>query len=87
VAFLERPVLPAEQKPRTALNPAAVALRNGKPVVFRVEGSRVRETAVRLGSKLGDVQEVVSGVKAGDKIVLNPLEKLKNDSKIKVKEK
>ncbi len=87
VAFLERPVTPAEQKPRTALNPAAVATRNGKSVVFKVAGSKVLETPVRLGSKLGEMQEVLSGVKSGDKIVLKPLEKLVNDSKIKVAEK
>ncbi len=87
VAFLERPVTPAEQKPRTALNPAALSTRNGSSVVFKVAGEVVVQTPVRLGSRLGELQEVLSGVKGGDKIVLKPLEKLKNDSKIKVAEK
>ena len=87
VAFLARPVTPEEQKPRTALNPAGVVTRGGNSVVFRVAGNRAVETSVSLGNKLGDMQEVVSGATAGDRIVLGPLEKLRNDARIRVKEK
>jgi multidrug efflux pump subunit AcrA (membrane-fusion protein) len=41
---------------------------------------------VRLGDKIGDMVEVLEGVKAGDKIVLNPSDRLKNGSKIKIEE-
>ena len=87
VAFLARPVTPEEQKPRTALNPAGVVTRCGNSVVFRVAGNRAVETSVSLGNKLGDMQEVVTGATAGDRIVLGPLEKLRNDARIRVKEK
>lgn len=87
VAFLARPVTPEEQKPRTALNPAGVVTRGGNSVVFRVAGNRAVETSVSLGNKLGDMQEVVTGATAGDRIVLGPLEKLRNDARIRVKEK
>ena len=87
VAFLERAATAEEQKPRTALNPAAVVTRTGSSVVFRVAGHRAVETRVSLGKKLGDMQEVVSGAAAGDRIVLRPLEKLRNDARIRVKEK
>jgi len=85
VAFLDRPVTPEEQKPRTVLVPAAIVTRNGGSVVFKIVGSRVLVTTVRLGSRLGDMREVISGVNAGDKIVLKPPDKLRNDSKIKDK--
>ncbi len=87
VAFLERPVTPAEQRPRTALNPAAISTRNGGSVVFKVAGEKAVQTTIRLGSKLGELQEVISGVKAGDKIVLKPLDKIVDNSRIKVAEK
>ena len=82
-AFLERPVRPEEQKPRTAINPAAVSSRNGRSVVYKVAGNRALETTVSLGTQFGEMREVTSGIKAGEKIILKPLEKLRNDSRIK----
>jgi RND family efflux transporter MFP subunit len=87
VAFLERPVRPEEQKSRTAVNPAAVASRDGRTVVFKVAGNRVVETAITLGAPFGEMREVTSGIKSGEKIVLKPLEKLRNDSRIKAADK
>jgi multidrug efflux pump subunit AcrA (membrane-fusion protein) len=50
-------------------------------------GDRVAETPVVIGSRIGDMVEVKSGVKAGDKIALKPLEKLKDGTRIKSAEK
>jgi multidrug efflux pump subunit AcrA (membrane-fusion protein) len=86
VAFLSRPVKSDEQKPRTALNRAAL-INRGEKKVFLVKGDRVFETAVSLGPEIGDMIEVLDGVKAGDNVVLNPPSGLKNASKIKVLEK
>lgn len=87
VAFLDHPVSSEEQKPRTSLNPDAVLKRNGNQVVFLVRGERVQETAVNTGEKIGEVLEVLSGVKAGDRVVIKPPKKLRDGSKITVKEK
>jgi len=87
VAFLSRPVKSDEQKPRTALNRAALINRGEKKKVFLVKGDRIFETAVSLGPEIGDMIEVLDGVKAGDNVVLNPPNGLKNGSKIKVLEK
>ncbi|HWR89392.1 MAG TPA: hypothetical protein VN260_03970, partial [Dissulfurispiraceae bacterium] len=86
VAFLERSVKPEEQKPRTALPPSAVIERNGKKVVYVVKDNRVVETAVTTGEKLGDMVEVLSGIKAGDRIALKPLDRLKSGSRVKIAE-
>jgi RND family efflux transporter MFP subunit len=86
VAFLERAVTPAEEEPRIALNPGAVIERGGKRYVFVVASSKVKETPVRVGDKLGDMLVILEGVKAGDKVVLNPPKKLKNESKIAIQE-
>ena len=87
VAFLSRPVKSDEQKPRTALNRAALINRGEKKKVSLVKGDRIVETAVNLGPEIGDMIEVLDGVKAGDNVVLNPPNGLKNGSKIKVLEK
>lgn len=83
VAFLSRPVAAGERKPETAISPAAIATRKGRKVVFVVKGDRVVETPVKTGAAVGDLIEVSSGVKAGDKVVLKPLDKLSDGSKVK----
>jgi RND family efflux transporter MFP subunit len=87
VAFLEREATLAEILPKTAVNPASVAQRSGKNVAYVIKGDRVVETELVLGNKVGGVVEVLAGLKPGDRIVLKPLEKLKNGTKIKVSEK
>ncbi|HTP66301.1 MAG TPA: efflux RND transporter periplasmic adaptor subunit [Geobacteraceae bacterium] len=87
VAFLQREVRPDEQKPLTAVNPQAVITRGGRKVVFLIKGERVAETPVTLGKGVGDLIEVLGGVKAGDKLALKPLEKLGDGTRIKTAEK
>jgi RND family efflux transporter MFP subunit len=87
VAFLERAVNEGEKKPRTAVNPAAVASRDGRSFIFLIKGERVVEAPVTLGGRIGDMVEIVTGAKAGEKVALKPLEKLKNGTRIKTAEK
>jgi RND family efflux transporter MFP subunit len=87
VAFLQREVNENEKKPRTAVNPTAVASREGKNLLFLVKGERVVETPVTLGGKIGDMVEITAGARAGEKVALKPLEKLKDGTRIKTAEK
>jgi RND family efflux transporter MFP subunit len=87
VAFLEKPVQQGGGQPRVALPPAAVLTRNGKSVVFVIEGNKVVERQVTLGGKLGDMVEATSGVKAGERIAVKPLDKLHDQSRVSVPEK
>ncbi|MCM0081881.1 efflux RND transporter periplasmic adaptor subunit [Geomonas sp. Red32] len=87
VAFLERPVEKGGGTPRIAVPPAAVASRGGKSVVFVLSGDRVAERPVTVGAKIGDLVEVSSGLKAGERIAVKPLEKLHDQSRVKVPEK
>ena len=87
VAFLSRPVKKEEMKPRTALNRSAVVNRNKKNVAFLVKDDEVVETAVDMGEQFGDMIEIVSGLKPGDRVVIKPIEKMKNGTKIKIAEK
>ncbi len=87
VAFLSRPANPEEQKPRVAINHSAIVNKKGKDAIFLVKENRAIETPVTLGVKIGDMVEVLDGIKVGDQIVLNPPDKLRNGLKIKVAEK
>jgi RND family efflux transporter MFP subunit len=87
VAFLQRAVNRDEKKPLTALNPAAIIKRNGKNCIYLIKDERVVETPVTTGKQIGDMVEILSGAKAGDKAALKPLQKLKDGTRIKTAEK
>jgi len=87
VAFLSRPATGEEKKPRIALNQAALVNRKDRKMVFLVKGDKVVETPVSLGSPIGEMIEVLEGVKVGDQVVLNHSDRLKDGSKIKIEEK
>ena len=81
VAFLAKP-MDAEQKPLAVVDPAAIAERDGKKVAFVVADAHVKQVPVQAGERLGDAV-VVTGLKAGDKVVLNPLASLKDGAAVK----
>ncbi len=85
VSFLSRELTGEELKPRLAVNAAALELTGGKNVVYRIDGERVRKTSVTAGGKLGDMQEILSGLKPGDRVVLKPAG-LSDGAKIKIAE-
>ncbi|MFH0925989.1 MAG: efflux RND transporter periplasmic adaptor subunit [bacterium] len=84
VAFLSRSITKDEQSPRTVVSPTAIVIQKDKKVVFLVKDEHVLETPVTLGNQLGEMVEVVNGIKEGDKVVLKPPSKLKNGDKIKI---
>jgi len=77
-------VLAVSQAAKTVVPPAAIVTRSGASHVYLIKGDRVAETRVTLGGKVGEMQEVTSGVKAGERVALKPLEKLKDGSRVKV---
>ena len=85
VSFLSRELTPEELPPRLAVHQAALVETKDKTIVYRIEDNKARETVVRLGGKLGDMREVLSGLKPGDRAVLKPLG-LQDGARIKVAE-
>jgi len=81
VAFLRQTVPVAERRPVTAVQPGAVVERNGRKVVFVVTDGKVQSVSVDIGSKVGDLVQV-SGVNSGDRVVLNPGEKLRDGATV-----
>ena len=60
--------------------------RGEQKVLFLVQDDRVQETIVRTGESFGEMVEIISGAKAGDKVVLRP-NRIKDGAKIKIAEK
>lgn len=87
VSFLERPLKPEDQTPMTAVPKSALVTREGRTGVFVIKGDKVIETAVVTGTSSGDMVEIKSGLKPGDKVAAKPLEKLKDGSRVKIRQK
>jgi len=86
VAFLSKQATAEDEKPHTAVNSAALIDRKGEKFVFLIQEDRVVEKPVKTREKFGDMVEIAEGLKTGDRVVLRPLSKLKNGSRIKIAE-
>jgi RND family efflux transporter MFP subunit len=86
VAFLSRPLETGEQQPRLCIPQAALVTRDNRTFAFVMEGQRVKLVPLSLGTAMETLVEVVSGLKEGDRVVLNPPPALKDGSRVKVKE-
>jgi RND family efflux transporter MFP subunit len=86
VSFLSRNLKMEERKPRLAVNGSALVGKTDQTHVFVLQGNHVQETSVQTGVKLGDMIEIISGLKSGDRVVINPPKGMKNGTKIKIAE-
>ncbi|HSQ02828.1 MAG TPA: efflux RND transporter periplasmic adaptor subunit [Burkholderiales bacterium] len=82
VAFLEREVPAAERTPRTAVPAAALIDRNGKTVAYRIDHDQAYATPIEKGESIGDLVEVKSGLKSGDRVVLRPPANLRDGARV-----
>ncbi|MCY3884281.1 MAG: efflux RND transporter periplasmic adaptor subunit [Gammaproteobacteria bacterium] len=62
----------------------AISRRGRDSVVFVLDGQRVKRTTVQLGLADDDHQEVIEGVKPGDKVVVRGLETLQDNALVRV---
>ncbi len=83
VVFLERALSDAERKPIVAVSGQAVAIRDGKPVVYLIDGDRVKEVALAAGVEpKGDLVPVVN-LQPGQRVVIRPGD-IKDGQRIKI---
>ncbi|MBS4059963.1 MAG: efflux RND transporter periplasmic adaptor subunit [Bacteroidetes bacterium] len=87
VAFLSREMGAEDKNPLTVISSSAIIQRDGKKIVFAIIGDRVRETAITTGSSIGESIEVTGGLNIGDRVVVSPLEKLKDGVRVRIPEK
>ena len=86
VSFLSRNLKTEERKPRLAVNGSTLVGKTDQTHVFVLQGNHVQETSVQTGVKRGDMIEIISGLKSGDHVVINPPKGMKNGTKIKIAE-
>ncbi|RLA98048.1 MAG: efflux RND transporter periplasmic adaptor subunit [Deltaproteobacteria bacterium] len=86
VNFLTKPLSPEESRPRLAIPERALLKSVPVPAVFKVIRNRLQKTQIKTGKSLKDYVEVLEGLRVGDKIVLNPGNKLKDGQKVKIAE-
>ena len=86
VAFLSRPLGAGENQPRLAVSKNALVNRKDRTVAFIVEKGQVKETPVKVGPPLGDLVEVLGGLKEGDRVVVNPPASLGDGDRVTLKE-
>lgn len=86
IAFLERQVSPSERTPKTVVRASALVEKNG-PHLFVPDGTRAKLVPVKTGSRDGDRVEILSGVKAGDRVIVSPIGKLSDGRRIRLAEK
>jgi RND family efflux transporter MFP subunit len=77
VAFLSQAVPPEENTPRVAVPASAIVARDGRKVVYMLKDGKAVETPVGTGAAVGDLVQV-TGVKAGEKVVLKPPERVRD---------
>ena len=79
-ALLQQPhPAPALLVPATAIETIA-----GTPRAFVVSGDKVEERIVTTGEKVADRVEIVSGVKAGERVAANPRGKLADGARVQI---
>ncbi len=88
VAFLEeRPPTAAEVTgPRLLIPADALRTENGQDIVFIVRGDLAERRAVRTGSAVGTQVEVVAGLTAGERVVVDGLDALLDGDRVVVVE-
>ena len=77
----------ASVKPLLTVPAAAVATRDGRPVVYQIKDDRAVEIPVTTGQKLAGLIEITSGIKEGDKVIGKVDDKLRSGSKVTQKTK
>ena len=86
VAFLSRDPKPDERKPVTAVRPEVIATRGDRKVIYLLDDKNVVKEIAVAPVKLGDLMEV-KGVKAGDKVVLGPTDKVRDGATVTIAKK
>ncbi|HUP94362.1 MAG TPA: efflux RND transporter periplasmic adaptor subunit [Burkholderiales bacterium] len=81
VAFLSQQIPKDEKAAQIAVPASAVVERNGRKVVYVVHDGKAREVVVQAGAATGELIRV-SGVNAGDKVVLKPSERVRNGASV-----
>ncbi|MEN5209689.1 efflux RND transporter periplasmic adaptor subunit [Stenotrophomonas terrae] len=84
VSFLEKAVAAGTEAPKGVRVPvAAIVERDGKPVAFVLQADdKVKQQPLEVGQVLAKDKQVLSGLRAGQTVVLSPAAELKDGDKV-----
>jgi len=74
----------APRAPAVIVPKAAIRSTDGQQIVFVLNEDRIERRAIRAGLETGDQVEVLSGVRAGERVVVEGPQTLKDGDKVKV---
>jgi RND family efflux transporter MFP subunit len=77
----------AKSKPLLTVPAAAVAVRNGRQVVYQIKEDRAAEVPVTTGQKIAGLIEITAGLKEGDRVIAKVDEQIKDGVKVSPKSK
>lgn len=88
VSFLrdEEPVQAAAPGPRFQVPKSAVRTNDGRTILFVVRDERVERRAIRTGDEDGDAVQVLSGVSAGEQVVIEGPVTLKDGDRVRIQQ-
>jgi HlyD family secretion protein len=86
VAFLSRALTSQDRNPVKAIRFSDLSRASEQSFVFMVRGDRAVKTPIRVGRRMGDMVEVLDGVEVGDKVVMAPIGRLRDGTKIRLRE-
>jgi RND family efflux transporter MFP subunit len=86
VSFLNERPADESATPRAKLTVPSSAIRtaDGRSIVYVLREDRVERRAIGIGAAMGDQVEVLSGVSAGERVVVSGPQTLKDGDKVKV---
>ncbi len=87
VSFLEdkQPAVQAQQQPRGVLVPVAALRKDGdKDIVFVLKEQKAQRRAVSLGGSVGQLRQVQAGVSAGEAVIIDAPEDLKDGAAVAI---
>jgi len=85
VSFLEekKPAAQAQQAPRGVLVPVAALRKDAdKDIVFVVKEGKAQRRAVSIGGNVGELRQVLAGVAAGESVIVDAPEGLKDGAAV-----
>ena len=86
VAFQAEPDAEAAARPRMLVPRTALRRERDGAVVFVLRDGRVERRAVAIGGTVGDEVEVLSGLRGGDRVVIDPPADLGDGSRVRVRD-
>ncbi len=84
VLFLSEPVNEEtlNQKPLLVIPKTAVAIRNSKKVVYKLQNNNAVEVEVTVGKEIGSDIEITSGISDGNKVIDNLSNEIQDGTKV-----